>query len=295
MKKFVQFFYIAMVVYATPTFGQTGINTNNPHQTLDVAGASATVRLDGLNATNNTTNLGTGSTTRVYANANGDLTLDVNGSSSINMLVDSENYLVDEESPNNRINQVGTAFGYEAVGYPNDFTAAKFTLTKNAIVEINYSVSWSIYKTRTPAADNRIADGEARIVQTGVYFRKITDPTSTDPYNGDPVIYELDDPSEPPINGGPWCIDMNASGTSCLETGGLLALHGQFYTNFDKDDGAYRKFKNTGSDYVKLGPGTYVALFVGRVYVGNVASVGAIKAFLGSDNDELQIIAHYYN
>jgi hypothetical protein len=272
--------------------GQTGINTNNPQQTLHVAGANSEVRVDGLNSTNNATNLGTGSTTRVYANSSGDLVLDQTGFSGINLLVDSENYLRDEENPRSQINQVGTAFGYENVGYPADFDASKFTLTANAIIEINYSVSWSIYKTRTPAADNRIQDNEARIVQTGVYFRRVTDPT--DPYDGPPIIYELDDVTGNPINGGPWCIDMNASGTTCLEYGGLVALNGQVYTNGDKDDGAYRKFKNTGTDYVKLGPGTYVALFVGRVYVGNVSGVGAIKAFLGSDKDELQIIAHYY-
>ena len=285
--------YILLSAINVPCWAQTGINTNDPKQTLHVSGASSEVRVDGLNSTNNTTNLGPDSTTRVYTDANGDLVLDVNGSSGINLLVDSENYLNDEETPRNKVNQVGTAFGYEAVGYPTDFNTAKFTLTKNAVVEINYSVSWSIYKTKTPAADNRIQDGEARIVQTGVYFRRVTHPS--DPYDGPPITYELDDVTGTPINGGPWCIDMNASGTACLEYGGLLALNGQFYTNSDADDGAYRKFKNTGSDYVRLGPGTYVALFVCRVYVGNVAGVGAIKAYLGPDKDELQIIAHYYN
>lgn len=275
------------------TLAQVGINTTNPQQTLDVAGANATVRVDGLNEINEPKNLGAGSTTRVYADSNGDLTLDPNGATGINLLIDSENYLFDEETPRNRVNQVGTAFGYETVGYPTDFSASQFTLTKNAIVEINYSVSWSIYKTRTPAADNRIQDGEARIIQTGVYFRRVTDPS--DPYDGPAIIYELDDATGTPINGGPWCINMNSSGTTCLEYGGLVALNGQFYTNLDKDDGAYRNFKNTGSDYVRLGPGTYVAMFVGRVYVGDVNSVGAIKAFLGADNDELQIVAYYYD
>ena len=287
--------YLVFVFGGLLAFGQTGINTTDPQQTLHVAGASSQVRIDGLNSTNNSTNLGTGATTRVYANADGDLVLDTNGQSGFEILVDSENYLEDVETARNRINQVGTAFGYEAVANPADFDSAKFTLTKNAIIEINYSLSWSIYKTRTPNADNRIKDQEARIVQTGIYFRKVTDPSSNDPYDGPAVTYELDDPSEPAINGGPWCIDMNASGTTCLETGGLLAINGQVYTNSDADDGAYRNFRNNGSDYVRLGPGTYVALFVGRVYVGDVNSVGAIKAFLGPDNDELQIIAHYYN
>ncbi len=290
MKRLIYIFSALFV--AVNATAQVGINTTDPQQTLDVGGSSATVRVDGLNSTNNPTNLGTGLTTRVYVDANGDLVLDDDGKVGLQLLVDSENYLEDAETPDSRINQVGTAFGYETAGNPTDFAASTFTLTKNAIVEINYSVSWSIYKTRTPAADNRIQDGEARIIQTGVYFRRVTDPT--DPYAGPAITYELDDPTGTPINGGPWCINMNSSGTTCLETGGLLALNGQFYTNSDQDDGAYRNFKNTGSDYVRLGPGTYVALFVGRVYVGNVASVGAIKAYLGSDNDELQIVAHYY-
>ncbi|MDC7998431.1 hypothetical protein [Gilvibacter sediminis] len=285
---------LSIITFATAitTHAQVGINTNDPQQTLDIGGAAATVMIDGLNSTNNTTNLGAGLTTRVYVDSNGDLVLDDDGKVGLELLVDAENYLVDAETSDNRINQVGTAFGYELAGEPNDFASAQFTLTNNAIVEVNYSVSWSIYKTRTPAADNRIQDGQARIIQTGVYFRRVTDPT--DPYAGPAITYELDDPTGTPINGGPWCISMNSSGTTCLEYGGLLALNGQFYTNTDQDDGAYRNFKNTGSDYVRLGPGTYVALFVGRVYVGDVASVGAIKAFLGSDNDELQIIAHYY-
>lgn len=278
-----------MLLYCLTGLAQVGIYTNDPQQTLHLSGTTSEVRIDGLNTTNNSTNLGAGSTTRVYADANGDLTLDTNGTAGLQILVDSENYLVDEENPRNRVSQVGTTLGYDLAAYPTDFAGDQFTLTGNAIVEINYSVSWSIYKTRTPAADNRIKDGEARIVQTGIYFREVTDPT--DPYDGPAVINDLDGN---PINGGPWCIDMNASATTCLETGGLLALNGQFYTNTDADDGAYRDFRNTGTDYVKLGPGTYVALFVVRVYVGSVAGTGAIKMFLGPDEDELQIIAHYY-
>lgn len=271
-------------------WSQVGIHTNSPEQTLHIAGATSELRVDGLNATNHISNLGTGATTRVYANADGDLTLSNNNASVIEILVDSENYLEDVETARNRVTQVGTALGYDVTAYPNDFASAQFTLTQNAIIEINYSVSWSIYKTWTPSANNRIADGDARAIQTGIYFREVTDPS--DPYDGPAIINDVDGN---PINGGPWCIDMNASATTCLENGGILALNGQFYTNKDSDDGAYYGFRNNGSDYVKLGPGTYVALFVCRVYVGDVGGTGAVKLYLGPANDELQIIAHYYN
>lgn len=265
---------------------QVGINTTDPQQTVHVAGNTANVRVDGLNETNNTANLGSNSTTRVYVNADGDLIL---GSSSqtVELLVDSENYLEDVEDPTSLVNQTGNAFGYEIAGNPLDFAGDQFTLTKNAILEVNYSVTWSVYKTS--GSNGRIEDSHARVVQTGLYFRTVTDPT--DPYDGPAVINDVDGV---PINGGPWCIDVNASGTICQETGGLIALNGQFYVNSHKGKGAYKNFKNTGTDYVKLGPGTYVALFAGQLAVGDVSGTGAVKMYLGAGKDELQIIAHYY-
>lgn len=267
-------------------FAQVGVNTTNPQQDVHVAGSNANVRVDGLNMSNNLDNLGTNSTTRVFVDANGDLILGDHGT-SVEMLVDTDNYLDDVEDPTNLITQTGVAFGYDPAGIPTNFPAVSFTLTKNAIVEVNYSVSWSIYKTS--GRNGRIPDQHARIVQTAVYFRQVTDPT--DPMAGPAVIYDVDGN---PINGGPWCIDVNAGGTVCLEQGGLLALNGQFYTNGEDRRGAYQEFKNSGSDYVKLGPGTYVALFAAQLAVGNVAGTGAVKMYVGSGSDEMQIIAHYY-
>lgn len=267
--------------------GQVGINTTNPQQTLHVADATANARLEGLNTANNNDNLGAQSTTRVYIDADGDLVLG-GAAEKVEILVDTENYLADVEDPTSLVNQTGNAFGYEIAGNPIDFTNHQFTLTKNAIVEVNYSVSFSLYKTS--GTSGRIDDRHARIVQTGLYFRQVTDPT--DPYAGPAVINDVDGV---PINGGPWCIDVNASGTVCQETGGLLALNGQFYVNSDSRNGEYRDMWNTGTDYVKLPPGTYVALFAGQLAVGNVSGTGAVKMYLGSGKDELQIIAHYYD
>ena len=278
---------LAGLLIAQSLIGQVGINTTSPQQTVHVAGATANARLEGLNATNNNDNLGAQSTTRVYIDANGDLVLG-GSSDTVELLVDTDNYLADVEDPTSLVNQTGTAFGYEIAGDPIDFTNHQFTLTKNAIVEVNYAVSFSLYKTS--GANGRIDDEHARIVQTGLYFREVTDPT--DPYDGPAVINDVDGV---PINGGPWCIDVNAAGTICQETGGLLALNGQFYVNSDNSNGEYRDMWNTGTDYVKLPPGTYVALFAGQLAVGSVSGTGAVKMYLGSGNDELQIIAHYYD
>ena len=282
-----KYIYVILICFASLNMkAQVGINNTDPQQLLHMSGTTTNVRVEGLNETNNTENLGPDSTTRVYVNGDGDLILG-SPSDTVELLVDSENYLEDVENPTNLVNQTGNAFGYTIGGNPTDFAGDQFTLTRNAILEVNYSVTWSVYKTS--GSNGRIEDPNARVVQTGLYFRTVTDPS--DAYDGPAVIYDVDGVA---INGGPWCIDVNASGTVCQETGGMIALNGQFYVNTHKGKGAYKNFKNTGTDYVKLGPGTYVALFAGQLAVGNVSGTGAVKMYLGAGKDELQIIAHYY-
>ncbi|MDC8004503.1 hypothetical protein POV27_10630 [Aureisphaera galaxeae] len=274
-----------MLLLGSTMVAQVGINTTTPQKDLHVAGAASNVRIEGLDGKNNINNLGTGSTTRVYADTNGDLTLGLPTDKTIEILVDSENYLDDAETSSTRIVQTGNAFGYNIAGNLANFPAEAFTLTQNAILEVNYSLSYSLYKS-----NDRISDQHARVIQTAVYFRQVTDPT--DEYDGAAIINDVDGN---PINGGPWCIDLNSSGTTCRETGGLIALNGQFYANSDRDNGDYQEYKNTGTDYVKLGPGTYVALFAAQIAVGNTSGTGSVFIYLGSGKDDLQIIAHYYN
>ena len=118
-----------------------------------------------------------------------------------------------------------------------------------------------------------------------MYFRRVTNPTK--PYDGPAVVYDIDGVA---INGGPWCIN-----DTCSETGGLIGLNGQFYANGDGSNGAYQTFQNTGTDFVKLSAGTYIALFVGQVAVSDAAATGSIKCHMGSGpEDNLQILAYYY-
>ena len=277
--------FLIMIFCSSMSFAQVGINTTNPEKDLHIAGASSNIRVDGLNDTNNVNNLGSGSTTRVYTNSNGDLTLALPTEKTFEILVDTENYLNDAETSSSRIVQTGNAFGYNIAGNLANFPGDSFTLTQNAILEVNYSLSFSLYKSTS-----RISDQHARVIQTALYFRLVTDPT--DEYAGAAVVNDVDGN---PINGGPWCIDLNASGTVCLETGGLIALNGQFYANSDGANGDFQEYKNSGTDYVKLGPGTYVALFAAQLAVGNTGGTGSVFMYLGSGKDDLQIIAHYYN
>lgn len=257
-------------------YGQkgVGINTNNPQQGVHVAGSKADVRVEGLSSPANPNNLGPGNTTRVFVDADGDLML---GSVQDNLalLFDSENYLNDLSQPSvNQITQHGYGDGYTYAGVPRDIPNSTFTLTQPAIIEINYSVSWHIEKN----GSQRVNDGHSRAVQTLMYFRKGN-------YQGPVVTHDLDGN----LIGGAFEID---GGTSTI--GGGLGLAGQYYTNQDLSRGEFTNYHNTGSDYVKLPAGTYCPMFSGQLAVSDASGSGAMKMFLGTTNDEVQIIAHYY-
>lgn len=253
---------------------QVGIKTTNPQEGVHVGGATSTVRIDGLSAANNTNNLGAGNSSRVYIDANGDLVLG-NKDTNIAILFDAENYLKDDKENVNNVIQHGYGDGYTYAGIPRDIPNSTFTLTRPAIIEINYSVSWNIEKN----ANLRVGDSYARIVQTLLYFRQGS-------YAGPVVTHDL----EGNLIGGAFEID---NGTSTL--GGGLGITGQYYSNGATGTGEIENFHNTGSDYVKLPPGTYCPMFSAQLAVTDTSGSGAMKMYLGTANDEVQIIAHYYN
>lgn len=259
------------------TFAQVGINTNNPQEELHVAGTTSNIRIDGLNEINNVNNLGGTNTSKVFVNHLGDLVLG-EASDNIQLIFDSENYLMDVQNPTSLILQTGEGQGFSQAGIPTLGLGASFTLIQPAIIEVNYSVSWNVGKNVTPTS--RIDDFRARVIQTGMYFRK-------DNYLGEPVINDF---FGNPINGGALCIT-----SSCSEVAGMIAVNGQIYNNSHGSQGEWRNYRNTASDYVVLGPGTYTPMFAAQLEVGDTNSTGAIKMYLGVENDEVQIIAYYFN
>lgn len=268
-------FYFWVVLIPFYNLAQVGIKTTNPQQGLHVAGANATVKIEGLQYPNNPNNLGPGNVSRVFVDSNGDLVLGT-AQNNIAVLFDSENYLNDSSSPSiNLITQHGYGDGYTYAGEPRDITNSTFTLTEPAIIEINYAVSWNIEKN----ASTRVSDGYARAVQTLLYFRSGS-------YTGPVVTHDLDGN----LIGGNFEID---NGTSTI--GGGLGMSGQYYTNNDAGRGETDNFHNTGSDYVKLPPGTYCPMFSAQLAVSDTSGSGAMKLYLGTGKDEVQIIAHYYH
>jgi hypothetical protein len=266
---------ILAIILAFPLISaaQVGINTTNPQETLHIAGANSGVRVDALNETNNALNLKGTNSTRVFVDADGDLVL-APATNNLSIVFNAQNYLSDPKdtggADKNDVLQTGTGSGYTAAGWPRIIGpgTSTFTLTKPAIVEINYSLSFQVEKSGDP-----IGDGHARIIQTFMVLRNgsHTGPIVNTDLDGVPIIL-----------------------------GGALGLSGQFLTNASattgaSGDGAGKQYINTGTDYVKLGPGTYSPMFFGQIVVGDASGTGAVKMFLGTGQDEVQIIAHYYN
>lgn len=273
MKKILSFIYI---IVSSLSFSQVGINTTSPQEELHVAGSSSTVRVEGLNSTNNTLNLGDKQNSRVYVDPNGDLVL-ADAPADIGVLFNPANYLDDPldtgGANSNQINQTGVGSGYSQAGWPRVIGpgTSTFTLTKPAIVEINYSLSYNIYKSGNP-----IDDFHARTAQFYVYLKSgsHTGPIVTTDYDGNPIDFA----------GNP----------------GALGYSGNFYTNGSTTgaggtEGYDKVFYATGHDYVKLGPGTYSPMFAGILFVANTAGTGAVKMQIGPGEDEVIIVAHYYN
>lgn len=269
--------YTVLIFSFFKSNAQVGIGTNSPVEEVHLSGASSNVRVEGLNNPNNPKNLGGTNNARVFVNSSGDLVLG-DRDKNLDILFDVYNYLKDAEDTgganSNVITQNGTGTGYQIAGSPNTPGpgTSNFTLSKKAIVEINYNLSWKIQKNVSGIID----DGAERIFQTFMYLIQTAGPVANGPY--------------------PKLVTSDADGGGLIVSGRLgLGLSGQFYNNKDKDFGAYKFFYNNGTDYTVLGPGTYQPMFAAQIAVNTTGGTGAVKAFIGGGNDEVQIIAHYYN
>ncbi|MBE9575681.1 hypothetical protein [Flavobacterium proteolyticum] len=117
-----------------------GINEDNPQQALHLGSQTGTIRVDGLNSTNNTFNGGGADQTYpLYVDHNGDLTLKVSAfqnsdgsdaytTSGINGSV----AITLAQLPND---------GYETV----EITSYTFTVARNTTLEIKYSLSVEVF------------------------------------------------------------------------------------------------------------------------------------------------------
>ncbi|MCK6606962.1 MAG: hypothetical protein L6Q46_01510 [Flavobacterium sp.] len=118
-----------------------GINKDNPQQTLHLGSQTGTIRVDGLNSTNNSFNGGgVDKTYPLYVDHNGDLTLKVSayqnsdGSDAYTTAaVNGTVSITTAQLPND---------GYETV----EITSYTFTVARNTTLEIKYSLSVEVFQ-----------------------------------------------------------------------------------------------------------------------------------------------------
>ncbi|HET8885090.1 MAG TPA: hypothetical protein VFM70_01925 [Salinimicrobium sp.] len=143
-------------------FSQVGINQENPQQTVHVGGANSSVKVEGLNMVNNPDNLGAGSVTRVFVDAEGDLVLGTTEDNII-FILDDENYIPDANDK--KVVQTGTGDNFTKIEV-NNYTFPSVIMADDGIMEINYSISWYIRRNNS----EKVADGAGRTVRTIVYI-----------------------------------------------------------------------------------------------------------------------------
>jgi hypothetical protein len=132
-----------------------GINETIPEQALHLGSQTGTVRVDGLNATNNSYNGGeVDKTYPLYVDENGDMTLETSAYNNSN----GNDAFISTDPINSElsITLAQANDGYEAI----QITSYNFTVDRNTVLEIKYSLSIEVFqnslltKIRDPYARN---------------------------------------------------------------------------------------------------------------------------------------------
>ena len=153
----------ANLLFTDAADDRVGINTNNPQEELHIAGAGSTVRIEGLNSTNNAFNNGTDNSV-VLVDANGNLVLQDRVD---DFPVDASDATTFFAAPIIVQNALGTVLSTVA-------HAETFTLTRETLIEVSFwtAVSISRFGGTLPT------DGKPRL-----YGGYVTDGTSDIVYN----------------------------------------------------------------------------------------------------------------
>lgn len=220
-----------------------GIDTSNPQQKLHIASPTGTIRVDGLNAPNNSYNGGEADKTYpLYVDYNGDLTLKTTA---------YQNSDGNDAFSTGAINGtvaiipiVQTDDGYETV----EINAYNFTVARNTILEIKYSISIEVFQ-----------DNLLKIIKDP-YARNITNFFTMDT----PVLLATTRRYAPSSK----CyFNRNDAGTDPTAT----------------PDAATGYIYNSGTTYILLTPGSHTLRFYGTVCSGRNNRATFVKFAGGPD------------
>lgn len=149
------------MIVSYSTYSQTqgvGINETAPQQTLHLGSANSTIRVEGLDETNNTYNLGATNTYPLYVDNNGSLTL--RNSASFNS---NGSDLIDDGNIINStiVIPAGDNDGIESAEIYNFV----ITVDRPSLVLVKYNISFEVFEDKL---ENKLTDNLARRVNT--YF-----------------------------------------------------------------------------------------------------------------------------
>lgn len=151
--------YWYILLTCAPVFSQqgVGIGTPNPQQALHIFSPTGTIRLEGLNAANNSYNGGdvdgdmdlTNNTFPLYVDDKGDFTLKLD----VHIISEEIDELDDTMLPNSSISlPTGDTDGI----ITTEITSYPITVNRASILEVKYNLSFDIYldNTKTVISDN---------------------------------------------------------------------------------------------------------------------------------------------
>jgi len=193
-------------------FSQVGIGTTDPQQDLHIAGSSSSIRIDGLNQTNNANNYGT-RPVPVHANADGDL-IAPGLPASAEIIHNGENFIT---STNywERTGSLGETWSGEI------YRTSSFTLTQPALISIHYSLGMSVRQWGTNLV---VRDGKPKILSS---WLELGDGTTADPakrYGSSSQTYTCSAPGGHVIDG----FLYNTASDAILLPAGTYSFHMYF-------------------------------------------------------------------
>lgn len=151
---------------------QVGIGTTDPKKELHIAGEESTIRIDGLNSSNHTKNLGGVSKYNVMVDDKGDLTLG-NLSGELSSESSMSSPVVVQTTANSGLNA-------------GELYKKNFTITQRALVVITFYVSMD-FKSYDGATN--IDDGRAKIAHNYFYLGDGTTANTTKAYGMTSSVY----------------------------------------------------------------------------------------------------------
>lgn len=239
---FLIFFFIG--VNSNAQVSGVGINKDNPQQALHLGSQTGTIRVDGLNSTNNTFNGGgVDQTYPVYVDHNGDLTLKV---SAFQNSDGSDAYTTAAINGTVAITAIQLPNdGYETV----EMTSYTFTVARNTTLEIKYSLSIEVFQ------DNLLT------IIKDPYARNITN------------FFTLDTPVLAPIT------RRYAPSSRCYFNRNDVATNPAALP-----DAATGYIYNSGTTYMNLTPGTHTIRFYGTVCSGSANRPTFVRFAGGPDS-----------